>query len=481
MSINRRFSFGVAWMFMGGWAEQGVNFIVVVLLARLLGAEVFGLAAMSAALVILAEGLVRETLTEPLIARKDVEPGHLDAVFWILSVFSVAIALIIVGSAHWIALFYGDERVTGLTQAFTIGILLTGVAGVPIAILRREMDFRTLALRAIAGAVAGGVVGIGMALAGFGVWSLVGQRIGLLSVDTALVWAVARWRPGFTAGRRHFREVSGFGAKVLGLTTADLVSAQTPNVVIGAVLGPAALGIFTISWRLVEVAAVLLYTPVRMVAQPAFAALRHGGGSAAALLSDIAEVSSVLAISAFAGMAILAHPLVLLLLGPDWGEAAPVLQVLCLVGAYLCIERVQYAFCLAAGKAGGLAWLSLAQALLGIFAMIVAAPFGLVAVAIAFTVRYYALWPIRFAIVKRLGGMGITRCAEIVAPVIAGAAVMAGGVALWLRHAAASMPPVVLLASGIVIGAGIFLLFAALAFRRRIDTLRRLLAEDEGS
>ncbi|MCP5433185.1 MAG: oligosaccharide flippase family protein, partial [Alphaproteobacteria bacterium] len=89
MSERRRFSVGMAWMFAGNWVEQACNFAIFVTLARILGAEAFGLAMMAMAFIVFAEFLVRETITEGLIQQHEVEPGHLDATFWLLALLSV--------------------------------------------------------------------------------------------------------------------------------------------------------------------------------------------------------------------------------------------------------------------------------------------------------------------------------------------------------------------------------------------------------
>lgn len=475
MNVRRRFSFGVAWMFMGSWVEQFLNFAIFIALARLLDAEIFGVAAMAAALVILSEALVRETLTEPLIARKDVEPGHLDAVFWLLAGLSLVITLALVSGAGLISSAYGDARVEPVLQVFAISILLTGLTAVPIAQLRRDMAFQSLAIRQVAGAFAGGVVGIWMAWVGYGVWALVGQRIALLFVDSLLVWMATTWRPAFRATRAHFRDVRGFGSKVLGLTAAEIASVQTPVIVIGLTLGATPLGHFQMAWRLTEIASFLINTPFRMVAQPAFAKLRHSGESAVRLLEEIAQLSTLIALSAFAGLAILAEPVVTLMLGPGWEETAPVLQVLSLVGAYLCIERVQYAFCLAAGRAGKLALLALGEAVFGVIAIWIVVDWGIVAVALAFALRYYLLWPLRFRLVQSLGGIGLLTCLKLVAPAAIGAAVMALAVRGALHVIPASMPAPVILGGGALIGVAVFVVFVMIFLRGRVRTAERLI------
>jgi O-antigen/teichoic acid export membrane protein len=174
MSIRRRLVVGVAWMFAGNWTEQAANFLVFIVLARMLGAEAFGLAAMAIVFVLLGEFLVRETLTETIIQLKQVEDGHLDAVFWLLGLLSVCIVGLTIICADWIAGLFSEPRVAGYLVWATPAVLCIGLSGVPVACLRRQLEFRVLAIRATLGVLAGGAVGIAMALGDLGPWSLVG-------------------------------------------------------------------------------------------------------------------------------------------------------------------------------------------------------------------------------------------------------------------------------------------------------------------
>ena len=193
-----------------------------------------------------------------------------------------------------------------------------------------------------------------MALSGYGPWSLIGQRLVQVFVNTLLPWFVVDWRPGLRATRRHFRDIRGFSVRMLGLRTSELLSMQTPTFMIGAFLGPVALGQFTIAWRIVEAISFVMVTPVRFVAQPAFASMQRSADHAAELLHNITEVSALFTFACFLGLAAVAGPTIVVLLGPDWEPAAPVLRVLCLVGVFLSIERLQQAYCLALGRAGRL-------------------------------------------------------------------------------------------------------------------------------
>ena len=430
MSVEKSFARAVAWMAAGSWIEQGFNIAFFVLLARLLGAEAFGLVAMATAFVIFAESLVRETLSEGLIADKNPEPGQFSAAFWLLTGLGLILMTGLIVMAGPVASFYGEPVVRDLIIAFSPTVLLIATNAVPVAILRRNMQFKILSLRAIAGVVVGGTIGVTMALSGAGVWALVAQQVSLIAVNAAVAWIWAGWRPALRVDRARFTQVSQFGGKVLSLRLAELIATQTPIVLIGATLGATSLGFFTLAWRLIEVGSFLLVTPLRMASQSAFALLNREAGDAAQLLRDISHLSGLTAIPAFLGLAVTAEPLIALFFGSEWAPTGPVLAVLALVGLYLCIERVQQSFCLAAGQVGSLTVLAWAEVVLGVLMILIASRWGLLAVSLAFVARYYLLWPIRFRIVASLGGMSASALAMLFLRPAALALVMALAVML---------------------------------------------------
>ncbi len=186
MSTTRQFSKGVAWIAAGTWAEQAINFLVFVTLVRLLGAENFGLIAMAGAFVIVAEFLVRESISEYLIAAHAPTKAECDTVFWMLVAAGLTLAFALILGAGSIARYYGETQVQSLIVALSATVPFIALTAVPIALLRRELRFRALSLRAVAGVVVGGIVGLVMAWQGAGVWSIVGQRLAQVGTNVTL-------------------------------------------------------------------------------------------------------------------------------------------------------------------------------------------------------------------------------------------------------------------------------------------------------
>ncbi len=474
--MHRRIVSSLAWAFAGSWTEQAFNFVIFVILARLLGPDAFGLAMMAMVFVIFAEFLVRETLTEPIIRMHDPDPGHLDAVFWLLILFSVLIFIALITCAPWIALLYSEPDVADFVRGGSATVLFIGFSAVPVVLLRRELRFRALALRATGGVVVGGVVGIAMALADFGAWALIGQRLAQVFVNSALAWIASPWLPRFRMSRRHTQDITGFGVNVVGLRVSELISVQTPTVVIGMVFGTNVLGQYTIAWRLVEVLSFLIVVPIRAVAQPALARYRTSGVQTQNLLQSFMEASATIGFASFVGLALVASIAVPLMFGSEWESAVPILQILCLVGIYFSIERVQQAFFLAMGSPKTLFILSSLESIFGIIAMVIAAWLNPLVVAAAFVFRYIFVWPLRFWFLNKEFGVELATYTRALLIPIGATIAMAVSVLVWQLLTDGLFSPVVAFGSSITIGAVVYIAFTYLQGKERIvrviETLR---------
>ena len=480
MTIKRQFGSAVAWMAFGNWTEQAVNFLVFVLLARILGAEAFGLLAMAAVFVILSEFLVRETFSEYLISADTLGPAHLNSAFWLLMVFGGVLTAVLWWAAGPVARFYDQPQVPELLRALSMTVPIIAITAVPVAILRRDMSFRVLSIRAIAGVIAGGVVGVALALSGAGVWALVGQRIVQVGVNAVLAWLAVDWHPMPAFDRAAARQIARLGTTVVALRGGEIALTQLPVLIIGAVLGPISAGFYAISWRLVELSTFLLAVPIRQAAQPAFAAMARDGQDAPEFLLDLLRFAGFVVFPAFAGMAVLSLPLLPLLFGEKWLDAAPMLAALAPLGAYLAVERQHQGYCLATGRAGAitlLTWIEAATvaALLSVFlSQGLPLAIGLMVLVL------FALWPLRFAIVGRISGLGGWVIGQVHLAPLLSALVMGGGV-YWLVVATPHWPSLWQLAAGTALGAIIYGALTFVAMRDRVKILRSFVAAFRGN
>lgn len=471
MPIKKRLFIGISWMFAGNWSEQVVNFFVFVILARILGAEAFGLATMALVFVAFAEFLVRQTLTETIIQQKKLESAHLNAIFILLAFFSIFLVALLIFLAEHIANMYSEPRVAYYLIFASPTILFIGFSGVPATLLKRKLEFKVLAIRATVGVIVGGLVGITLALLDYGVWSFIAQHVVKILVNNILVWIANPWKPKWDVTRKHFKDVIGFSTQMIGLRVTEIISINTPMVIIGAYLGPSMLGQYTIAWRLIDVLANLLITPIQFVAQPAFAHINRASETAGQMLAKITSTTAIITFASFLGMASVSTPLINLLFDNNWTDATQAHQILCLVGIYLTIERMQQAFCLALGKASSLFYISLAEALIGIIIIFLFVESGISSVAAAFAIRYLIMWPFRFKIVSELADSSPFQYLKGLRLPFFNAILMTLIVVAWQQWLDSNTTSIVLLTGSIFIGIVSYSALTWITMRNQIQEL----------
>ena len=474
-TIETQFSRGFAWMAAGSLVEQGTNALVFLLLARLLDPASFGLWAMAAAVLLLCEALVRETLSDYLIAVDESSEVLRNTVFWTVLGLGAALALALAAAAWPVARFYHQSQVAHILLALTPVPVLIASAAVPAALLRREMNFRALSLRAMGGMAAGGIVGVALALGGFGVWALVGQRIVQAGVNAIVAWLVEGWLPGLRFERAVIGPMLKFGRGIVGMRAAELCVVQLPAATIGALQGPQLLGYFTIAWRLTELSSFLVTTPLRMASQSAFAAILRASSnglerSAGALLVDLTRLTSFLGFPIFAALAVLSGQVLMVLAGRGWGPSAPVLSVLAVYGAYLCTAKLYQSFVLASGRPGLIAPIQWAEVAAAVALIALFGRTGPTAAALALLAAIIVFAPLRILAVARIAGFGADALLRPLLLPALGAA-LAGAAVFAMMPAIGFERPVLRLLSGLSIGLAIYALFSMLFMRARIALL----------
>ncbi len=393
--MKRDFAISTAWSTVAGWIEQGAGALIFFLIARLVGVDAFGVAAMAFAFLFLGEFLVRDTITEAIVSRKDLEDGRLEATFVALTGFSLAVAGALCIIAVLAARAYGEPQVAPLLMAASPTVLMIGAAGVSTALLRRRLAYRVLAIRSVVGVIAGGIVGVSLALGGFGAWSLVGQRLTEIGINSAFAFQAAGWAPKRMPRGADFALLRGLGPRVVALRAVTLVITQTPTVALGLFAEPRAVGLFAFAWRLVELTSFVIVKPMQGVAQSAIAAMRRQHMPTTAFFLDLIELSAFGTFTAFAGLALIGEPLVGLLLGAEWREAGAILPLLCVAGATLALRAIQEAYLLALDRVDAFMTATIVEAAAGLVLIGAASPFGLGAVSASVAVRALIALPLR--------------------------------------------------------------------------------------
>jgi O-antigen/teichoic acid export membrane protein len=336
--------------------QQALTAMISLLLARILGPGAFGMVAM-ATIYILFMQMILQQIAPSIIQREDLEEEHVDSAFWLVLVATVGISLISVGlSGPWAALNRTPE-LQPIIVALSALVPLQGLKVVQEALLRRRMEFRSLAVRELVAAAVGGVVGIVMAVRGAGAWALVWQQLVTQVVATIVLWSVSNWRPHWRFSWRHTRQLLGFSSGSFLANLASFVNVRSDSMLIGLFFGPLAVGVYRLASRFTEIFVDFLSRSMMQVAFPELSRLQRDKRAFGNRMFEIMSQSGLLTIPALGILAASAGQIERLF-GSEWDGVAPTLRLLCVAAAVKALTLISSAGLQAIGRPHVLAALS---------------------------------------------------------------------------------------------------------------------------
>ena len=402
MSLKQQAVKGVFWSFTEKWCNQIVSTSVFLVLARLLGPKAFGLIAMAGVFMAFMGPFLNQGFAQAIIQREEVEPEHLDTAFWISFITGLLLIVITVASAGLVANIFDEPQLTPILRWLSLNFLFTAFQSVPIAILRRRLAFRALAIRTSIATIFSGVAGLLMAFQGFGVWSLVGQQLAGGLFGVIALWHTSKWRPGIKVSRKHFQELFSFGINVMGILVIKFFNRRSDDLLIGYFLGSTALGYYSVAYRLLLVMVNLLTTTTTQVALPTFSKLQRDRKKLKQAFYTGTQLTSYFSFPAFVAVIILAPEIVPVFFGEQWEASIPVMQALSLVGIIKSIANFNDTIMMAMGKPDWSFKISLSNAILNVVIFFITVRWGILAVAIGFTISGYLFGPIYIYTTKQL-------------------------------------------------------------------------------
>jgi O-antigen/teichoic acid export membrane protein len=469
----------ILWMIARTGSDFLLSFAIFALLARTLGPAAFGAFALAVAFAEFGRVLPSTGLVSAISRAKQVTPAMADTIFWATLGLSLALAALIAVVARPLATAFGAPEVAPLLIALGLLLPVSASGATHIALMLREFGHRVMASRSVVSNLAGGTAALAAAWSGWGAWSLVVQRAVTEAAGAAMVWHAYRWRPGRRYSGAVLREVAGFSGSmtVTSLLYTTLVRLQ--DLVVGRMIGVAAVGVYRTAWRTVDLISQAAILPFSQVSLPVLARLQDDLPSFAKAYLRIVRVSSALALPAIVGFAVLAPEAIILVFGQRWAASAGIARILGLMAVPFVLNYFAGPALAAMNRSGALAWIAGLQVTLTAVLTILAAPYGLQAIAAAYVLRSYVTLPVQMWALKRYTGVPYGPVLRAIAPALT-ASVAMGAALLALYHPLHTRldSPVLFLGIMMLLGtalyAALLLVFARGFVARELGDLRRL-------
>lgn len=380
---SRKTRGGIIWSTLSYGAGRGITMLSTVVLARLLVPAEFGVVAAIAAFLALI-GLASDLGMNATVVyeqQRD-KPERLHVAFTLNLLFAIFLTGVGVAAAPAVASLFGAASHAGLFRLGALSLIFAGFGNIHDSLLLRELDFRRRIIPELLRNVVRAGVSIGMALSGFGAASLV---IGMLAggvIWTIAQWVLTRYRPRLSLDREIVRGMIAYGSGAAVLELVAVVANRIDQLVISRVLGQTALGLYTIAFRVPEMAIDSISWNVSLVAFPALARKRVADeqGLGAATVS-LMRYQTLYALPVCAGLAMLASPLVVVLFGRNWAAAGPVMSAVCVLSGLTAVLFPLGDVFKAIGRQRTLIGLTLLQLPPSVGVIVAVAPYGITPVA----------------------------------------------------------------------------------------------------
>jgi O-antigen/teichoic acid export membrane protein len=450
----------LAWFTIENLVQQVFWLILFIILAPILGPRPYGLFSIVMAFIGVGEFVLLEGMAEALITVDHLDQKHTSTANLCNGLIAVSQALAIAVLAPLIAYIYNDIEIRSLLWALIPLPVLSSLMATPVAILRRSMRFKRLAVRSIIALTVGGLIGVVLGIAGAGVWALVFQILTQRVCEFVILWLAVPSHLRFGWSREHFREMKPIAANVFASRIMAIAGGQIPRVVIGYDLGAAQLGLYTLATRVLDAIIQLAIVPRKIVGRVELRLLKPGSLPFDAAFRSMVLDVSMLCFPLILGTVILAPDMFAAWLGSRWRGGELPTQLVVLSGIPMTFFYCSSAGLMASKRSGFEAWVNMAQSLTLSATVILVAPFGLVLTCIALLVQPIALLPLPLYLLRLYSGMSTQTI--LLAPLapLCGAALMAAMVygARPLLHSL-SLPEIPALLLLVGLGAAIYALF----------------------
>lgn len=377
----------VVWNVSGRLFALGLQFLLAMVLARLLPPRAFGTVAMITVFTGFAAAFSDLGLGAALIQRPTILSRHTSSVFWLSVAVGLMMMLFFLLAAPLVAGFYGEAVLTPLTMLVSTTFLIGSLQVVPAALLQRDLAFRRLAVGEFLAIAVSGTGGVVLALHGYGVWSLAWQSVIYAGVKSALLLLVLTdWRPTALPRVDGVHDLLGFSKHLVGFSVINYWFRNADNLLVGRFLGAADLGIYNRAYSLMLLPLTLISQTVGQVMFPAFSAIQADRVRVSRIYLRAVRMVGLIVFPLMTALLVVCEPFVLAAFGEQWAGLVAPLRWFCIVAIAQSIGSMNGNLYLSQGRTKLQFVVGSVVGSAGIAAIVVGMLWGLMGVVIAYSV-----------------------------------------------------------------------------------------------
>jgi len=339
-NLKEKVQTGISLGFATQIGTQAAQFIFGLILARLLTPQDYGLTGMLAIFISMSDVFIDSGFGTAVMRKKHPNDSDYSTVFWFNFLVSVLAYLILFFAANAIADFYGDERLILLTRVICIVVIINAFGSIQGKFLNKNMQYKKLTKVYVVALLGSSILAVLLAAAGFGVWSLVGKTISWALLLNGGWWFVSSWKPKTIFSIISFKELGSYGSKILATSIFSSFFSNVYSVIIGKLFNAQSLGYFTRARQFYELPEKSIRSSSMNIFFPALSYLQDDNKRLINTYKNIIGIYAFVLFPLYALLAIIAKPLILVILTDKWLESVVLLQYFCLLSFALPFESV---------------------------------------------------------------------------------------------------------------------------------------------
>ncbi len=375
--IKKQTISGLIWRYAERCGAQGIQFIVSIVLARLLMPADYGIIGLITVFIAIAQVFALSGLGSALVQKKDADNTDFSTVFFYSIAFSIVLYFVLFLCAPFIAGFYDMPQLTPVVRVLGFSVIIAAVNSVQQAYVQRTMQFKRFFWATLGGTIVSAFVGIGIAYAGGGVWALVGQQLSNQIIDTIILWLTVKWRPNIVFSIKRMKRLFSYGWKILCSALLDTVYNNIYSLVIGKFYSESDLGYYNRGKQFPQLIITNINSAIDSVLFPVLSGAQDNRKQLKGMMRRSIMTSTFFIFPCMAGLAAVARPLTVFLLTEKWLPAVPFIQFCCFTYAFWPIHTSNLQAIKAVGRSDIFLKLEIVKKTIGVITLIVTIKHGL--------------------------------------------------------------------------------------------------------
>lgn len=376
-SIKKKVASGIIWTLFERIGNQGIQFIIQIVLARLLMPSDYGAVAMITVFITLATVIVQSGFGQALVQKAEIDELDSSSVFYLNLALAAVLYLILFFCAPVISRFYNMEILTKVLRVQAVILFFGAFNAVQTAMVKRAMQFKKFFYITLSSSFVQGVVGIVLAYMGFGVWSLVYATLANSLMNTIVLWTSFGWRPHLCFSFARLKTMFGFGSKLLVSNLIDSIYGNIYTLVIGKLYSSTDLGYYNRGHGYPSMVANNINGSLQSVLFPAFSTMQDNRQRLKSMMRRSIMTSTFVIFPAMMGLAVIAEPMVRLMLTEKWMSCVPFLQLTCISCTFSSLRVANIQAITAIGRSDVILKLEIIKKTMYVILLIISIPFGI--------------------------------------------------------------------------------------------------------